>query len=133
MRYVTGWIGRWLLTLCVVLGFAPAVGAQTPTVQADKLGWSQTTTASELSLLSFAVFIDGARQPLADVSCVVSSTAGVYDCVAPFPAMTPGAHTIELVAIRTEGTLVVESAKSAPFAIRLVVGPAVPAALKIVR
>jgi hypothetical protein len=124
-----------VLLLVVVLCLTPVLGfAQVDTVLTDRLGWTQAMSAAEQPSITFAAFVDGVRVTTAlAATCTVTATPDTYDCVASYPAMTPGPHTIELIAIRTEGTLVVESGRSAPFSIRLVVGPAVPGNLHNVR
>lgn len=76
--------------------------------------------------------MDGVRQPLTGATCSLV-TAGTYDCRATFPAMTPGVHAIELVAIRTVGASVLESAKSQPLSVTFVVVPATPKDLAVVK
>jgi len=125
---------RILLGICLMVGgIAMPLSAQSPAVSSDRLGWTQQASASELAELTYAVFVDGTRQPLTGAICAPASAAGSYDCVAPFPAMTPGTHTIELVAIRTMGTTVLESVKSAPLQVQFVIVPVAPANLRVVR
>lgn len=122
-----------LLIVAVMLLTPTLAAAQEPTVQTDRLGWTQTMTAAEQPLVTFAIFVDNVRGPLPAVTCTVTATAGTYDCQTAYPPMTPGPHTIELVAIRTEGALTAESLRSAPFAIRLIVGPETPTGLRNIR
>jgi len=123
----------WLVTIILALA-APAAAQAPPAVATDRLGFTQPAAATEpIGSFTWAIVIDGARQPLPGVTCQPAPAPAAFDCVAPFPAMTPGLHTLELIAIRTEGTLVLESPKSAPFPVRFVVAPAAPAALRIVR
>jgi len=120
--------------LPVILLLVPAPArAQVDTISTDRLGWTQTMTAAEQPAITFALFVDGVRAPLPSATCTASTTAGIFDCSSAYPAMTPGAHTLELIAIRTEGTLTAESDKSAPFAIRLIVGPPPPENLRNIR
>lgn len=126
--------------VCCLLVLAGMVGtpafAQSPAVQTSQVAWTQDATSTELPQLTFASFVDGARTPLASFNCVASATVGKADCSAPVPAMTPGLHAVELIAIRTiPGTppVVLESAKSAPLQILLVIAPAPPTGLRIVR
>ncbi len=122
---------RALVVLVCLLGItASPVSAQTPAVPSDKLGWSQS--ADDITKFGFVLVVDGQRQSsqMTGVTCV--SASGAYTCTAPLPALTPGNHTLALIAVRTDGTLVAESQPSSPLAITIVVVTA-PAGLKIVR
>lgn len=129
-------ISAWLVCCALVLlgTNATPLSAQSPAVPTSHLAWTQDATSAELPELSWAIYLDGARTSLTGSACLPSSVAGKFDCQAPVPAMTPGVHTIELVAIRTiAGTspMILESPKSAPFQVRLVVAPAAPTGLRI--
>lgn len=104
------------------------VHAQTPTVPSDQLGWTQS--ADQIGLFTFAIVVDGQRSVLPGHSCTASQ--GQFECQAPLPALTPGVHEIRLIAIRTEGTLVAESAPSAPLQVNVVIVSS-PSGLRIVR
>ncbi len=127
-----GWIGRWLVGLSVGLGFALPVYGQTPAVPSDKLAWTQATSGASASQLSYAAFVDGVRVAIPTATCTAGSAAGTLECQAPLPAMTPGAHSIELIAIFSDGTTAVESPKSVPLAV-LVVVVTPPTNLRITR
>lgn len=125
------WLSGCLLILGG-MGATPAL-AQSPAVPSDRLGWTQSAGAAEIADLTFGVYVDGSKVALPTATCVAAATTGMYDCVAPFPAMTPGAHTLELVAIRTMGTTVLESAKSVPLAVTFVVVPSAPQSPRVVK
>lgn len=113
------------LLLVLVANFAQAQ-TPTPTGQGDRLGFTQQTTATELPLLSWVPIIDEVEQtaPLLNVSCTVSQTDSTqFNCVADYPALTPGVHRIRLKTVRTEGTLVLSSQPSVPFDFTFVVNP----------
>jgi len=72
--------------------------------------------------------VDGIRVELMDVSCKppASPTSTDFECSAPLPAMSPGAHVLELAMFTVEGSAVRESPRSAPMKV-LKAGPdAVP-------
>lgn len=118
----------------VALLAAPAAAQAPPAIATDRIGFTQPAAATEpIGSFTWAIVIDGARQPLPGVTCQPASAPLTFDCAAPWPAMTPGLHTLELVAIRTEGTLVLESPKSPPFPVRFIVAPAAPQSIRILR
>lgn len=120
--------------LLVLLGMsATPCFAQSPAVPTDRLGWTQSAGSAEIAELTFSVYVDGSKLALPGATCVAAATTGLYDCLAPFPAMTPGAHTVELVAIRTMGPTVVESVKSVPLAVTFVVVPSAPQSPRVVK
>jgi hypothetical protein len=130
-RNISTWLLCFLLTLSGTSDMP--LYAQSQAVSSDRLAWTQAAGVEEISQLSFAIFVDGSRQTLAGVTCLPSGVAGSYECQAPFPAMTPGAHAIELMSIRTIGGLTLESTKSAVLQVQFVVVPAAPTGLRIVR
>jgi|SRR5581483_11675260 len=80
----------------------------------ERIGWTQAASdPGELADFKYAIYVDGARSQLADVSCASTPAASGFDCTAALPKMTSGAHTLELAAFVDAGT-VLESAKSAP-------------------
>lgn len=80
----------------------------------ERIGWSQQASdAFQLALFQYVIYVDGARTPLASVSCSGSATAAGFDCSAALPAMTPGAHTLELASVLPDAAGVLESARSA--------------------
>lgn len=96
------------------------------------LSWDQA--APDLATAQRYVYLhfdDGAAAGVAfpTVTCAAKTpaVAQLFDCSAPFPPFTPGAHTIALVA--RDGT--VDSAKSSAFAFTFVVVPAEPVNLRI--
>lgn len=67
--------------------------------------------------------------PLTPVACMdrVPAVVGSFTCGVPFPAFTPGAHTLQVTAANTAG----ESLKSVPFAFTFIVIPAAPKNFRI--
>ena len=81
----------------------------------DRLGWSQQAAdAIEIASFQFALYVDGVRTALAGVSCVRAASGSDFDCNATLPAMSNGTHTLELASFVVDGSVTVESAKSAP-------------------
>lgn len=107
------------------LAFASSAFAQAGTN--STLAWDQpNTTATEANTYTFRMYPDGSATGtvLAGVTC---SGAAPVVCLVPFPAFTPGSHTLQL----TAGNVAGESAKSAAFAFTFVVVPSIPTAIRI--
>jgi len=70
----------------------------------ERIGWDQPAAdAVELATIGYAIYVDGARTALADVTCA-STPAGVgFPCTARLPAMSAGTHALELVSIADSG------------------------------
>jgi hypothetical protein len=109
----------WLLWVTPVFAQA-AAGKQ--------LVWDQgNATAAEAQVFTYRMYADGAvtGTVLSGVTCAVVAT--VVTCQVPFPAFTPGAHTLQLSAENAAG----EGPKSAAFSFTFVIVPSAPAALRI--
>jgi hypothetical protein len=64
----------------------------------ERLGWDQATVSgANPSSYTFIMYIDGWANTLANVSCGGSSSSG-YTCSSRLPTMTPGRHSLTLVA-----------------------------------
>jgi len=113
------------ITAALILVTATAVLAQA--IPTSKLGWDQgAPTLAEAQGYTYLVYADGATTPLTlTATCV--GTATPFQCEAPFPAFTPGNHTLTMSAKNAAG----ESAKTAPFPFTFVVIPATPTGLRI--
>src|ERR1700704_2058263 len=86
----------------------------------ERLGWDQRASdAVELSTFRYAVYVDGTRSELTAATCASASTDGAFACSARLPALSTGAHTIELASFIVDGS-VFESARSS--ALRVTVG-----------
>jgi glucose/arabinose dehydrogenase len=84
----------------------------------ERFGWTQAGSASDLSMLQFAAYVDGSRQVLESVACG-AATAGTLECNAPLPSMTAGRHTLELAAFYSSGGSVVEGPRSTPLQLQV--------------
>jgi glucose/arabinose dehydrogenase len=88
---------------------------------AERIGWDQRAgDAVELAAIGYVLYIDGVRTPLADVACSSTATASGFSCSARLPAMTAGAHTLQLASTIVDGSLL-ESDRSA--SLRVTVSP----------
>jgi glucose/arabinose dehydrogenase len=86
--------------------------AQTVTAS-NRLGWDQAAAdAVELATIRYAIYVDGVRSEMTDVTCATAATNGKYPCSARLPAMAPGPHLLELSAFVVADGNVLESPKS---------------------
>ena len=80
----------------------------------ERVGWDQPAAdAAELATFRYAIYVDGTRAEVADVTCATTPGAGGFACSGRLPALTNGTHTLELAAFYDAGGIV-ESAKSPP-------------------
>ena len=87
----------------------------------ERLAWNQEAPgALEIARYTYGAYVDGERVTLAGHACSSWRAASGSECSAPLPALQPGSHVIELVALlRTEGHLL-ESPRSPPLRVRKV-------------
>lgn len=65
----------------------------------ERIGWDQpASSAAELSLFSFRMYVDNVAVDLSDATCDTSPGTSGYPCNSPLPPLAPGAHTLELTA-----------------------------------
>lgn len=115
------------VVLIVLAVAAPAV-AQVPVTGANKIGWDQAApTLADAQGYTYKYFADAATAGIALAAVTCTGTTSPYQCEVPFPAFTPGNHTLTL----TAGNLAGESAKSAPLSFAFVVTPGAPVNLRI--
>ena len=116
-----GWTGAAVAVLAVGLA---SCGGSTPPSTSDpggtgerisgneRLGWNQAAAgAGELATFRYAAYVDGTRVELTDVACT-GPVGGTAPCSSRMPAMSAGAHTIELASFVTDGATVAESGRS---------------------
>ncbi len=93
----------------------------------ERIGWDQPAgDAVELATIGYAVYVDGTRTELAGATCASAAAGRGFPCTVRLPAMSAGPHTLELASWVNDGG-VLESARSAPLRVTLVV-PVVSAA-----
>jgi glucose/arabinose dehydrogenase len=103
---------------------APAPGAGESITGRERIGWDQQAAdAAQLATFRYAMYVDGTRNELADVSCTVTATAAGFACNARLPTLSAGAHSLELTAYITDDG-VLESARSAPLLVTVVASSA---------
>ncbi len=85
----------------------------------ERLAWDQQASSHDaLRGLGYAIYIDGARDWLRDVSCASSAGPSGFGCSAPLPRLQPGLHTIELASYVDEGART-EGERSGPVRVQL--------------
>ena len=78
----------------------------------ERIGWDQLASdATELGTFRYAIYVDGNRSEVADVTCGAGASAVAFSCNGKLPTMSSGAHTLELATFIVSGG-VLESAKS---------------------
>jgi len=108
------------------IGIAAACGGSSPPTPSpgtgngesitgrERLGWDQPAAdTTELASFRYAIYVDGARSEVADVSCATTSSAAGYACSGRLPPLTNGVHMLELAAFLDTGS-VVEGTRSTP-------------------
>jgi aldose sugar dehydrogenase len=126
-----------LITLVAVAGCGgtppaptvPGPGGGESITGRERIGWDQQAPdAAELARFRYAIYVDGARSDLAETSCGESATAAGFGCSSRLPALSAGAHTLELAAYVVDGA-VLESARSSPLRVTVIASTAPPAAV----
>jgi aldose sugar dehydrogenase len=117
---VRAWWPAFLIALLVGCSKTPQPPQQPPPsgeriTGNERIGWTQQATDSmELADFKYAIYVDGARSTLNGVSCATTATSAGFDCSAPLPKMSAGAHALEMAAYIDNGGTTLESPRSAP-------------------
>lgn len=99
---------------------SPSPGSETITGR-ERIGWTQgAADAIDLGAIRYAIYVDGARRVLDAATCGPTAGATGFECSAPLPALTAGAHVLELASFFTSGGNVLESARSSPLRVTVV-------------
>lgn len=79
----------------------------------ERIGWDQPASgATELSTFRYAIYVDGTRSEIADITCTATAGTAGFPCSGRLPSMSPGIHVLEIAAFIDAGGIV-ESARSA--------------------
>jgi glucose/arabinose dehydrogenase len=121
-----------MVALAALVAFSGCDKNRPPTTPGDnqitgneRLGWDQqAANATELATFRYALYIDGARNELADASCANAAGSSGFACTARFPSMSVGSHTLELATF-VAGNPSLESARSSPLSVTVVRSAAV--------
>jgi glucose/arabinose dehydrogenase len=113
------WIVVVTSTVAACGGSAPSPPVVTPPTTnetvtgSERIGWDQPAAdAVELATIGYAIYADGQRSDAAGVTCAAAPAASGFACSARLPALTPGAHTLQIASFVNDGGLL-ESARSA--------------------
>jgi glucose/arabinose dehydrogenase len=78
---------------------SPGPGGADTITGRERLGWDQPAgSAAEVAGLGFYIYVDNVRNEATDVNCASTAGAGGFACSSRLPAMTNGAHTLEISA-----------------------------------
>jgi len=79
----------------------------------ERLGWDQPApSTAELATYRYAVYVDNVRAEMGEINCGSSAGANGYQCSGRLPAMSTGAHRIELATFVQSGDSTLESTRS---------------------
>jgi hypothetical protein len=109
---------RWpalLAFAAIACGGSPsAPGGDETITGGERFGWDQSAAdAGELSTFRYALYVDDARSEASGVSCAPGQTSGPFACTASLPALSSGAHTLQIAAFVIDAGLILESGRSA--------------------
>jgi glucose/arabinose dehydrogenase len=105
----------------------PGSGTTESITGRERIGWDQPAADSgELSTFRYAIYVDGARAEIADVTCAPNAASTGFSCNGKLPSMSNGAHTLELATFSAVNADSGESAKSPPLQV-VVTGLTAPA------
>ena len=83
----------------------------------ERLAWNQAADSTgQLSLMTFNLYVDGARSSLSAVGCGETASTGGYECSGGLPSMSQGRHALELTAVLFGA----ESTRSAALAVNMI-------------
>lgn len=116
-----------VLLAIVFVCVASVASAQTGSAN-NKLAWDQPAASiAEAQSLTYKLYADGSATASTLPTATCTGATAPYSCTVPFPAFTPGSHTVQLSASNAAG----ESSKSAAFGFTFVVIPASPANIRV--
>lgn len=95
----------------------------------ERIGWDQQAdSADELASFGYAIFVDGNRSIVDGVSCGGAPATAGFPCSGRLPAMSGGAHTLELSTLVTRNGETIESSRSAPLSVVVAAASAIDVA-----
>jgi glucose/arabinose dehydrogenase len=98
---------------------SPGTGVGETITGRERLGWDQPAPdTAELATFRYAIYVDGTRFELTEVTCGSTAGAGGFPCSGRLPAMSVGSHTLELAAFIDAGGIA-ESPRSAPLRVNV--------------
>ncbi len=96
-------------------GGSPSSPNGTETITgSERFAWDQPAAdAGELASFRYALYVDEARAEAADVTCTAVQGSAGFSCTSRLPALSNGAHTLQIAAFILDGGAVRESSRSA--------------------
>jgi glucose/arabinose dehydrogenase len=86
----------------------------------ERIGWDQqAANTAELSNFRYAIYVDGNRSELPDVTCADSRGSAGFACSGRLPGLSAGQHTLELASYVVVDGAVSESPKSQPIRVNV--------------
>ena len=77
----------------------PGNGGSESITGRERIGWDQLAAdVAELATFRYAMYIDGVRADITEVSCGSTAAVSGFPCSGRLPAMSSGTHTLELAA-----------------------------------
>ncbi len=75
---------------------SPGTGTGETITGRERLGWDQTAASvSELNTYRFAIYVDGNRSEMADVTCAASAGPSGFACPGRLPALSSGSSVLK--------------------------------------
>ena len=111
---------RLLVASALILLFGPPAAAQSVATPSNHLGWDEPgQSAAVANGSTYNAYLDASTTPtpLTGVTCSTGTPVSTATCVANWPALQPGTHTLTVTQVQTN----VESAKSAPLSFTMVI------------
>lgn len=85
---------------------------------------------AELATFRYAIYVDGTRFELGEVTCGSTAGPGGFACSGRLPAMSVGTHTLELASFFDAGGII-ESPKSSPLRVTVTAATSQPSAMPL--
>lgn len=104
----------------------PGGGAGETITGRERIEWDEPAASpAELATFRYAIYVDGTRSEIADVTCGATAGGAGFPCSGRLPTISNGTHVLELAAFIDAGGIL-ESPRSSPLRVT-VTGVAPPA------
>lgn len=106
---------------------SPGAGTGESITGRERIGWDQQAgDVIELATFRYVIYVDGVRSEIPDASCGTSAGSSGFPCSGKLPAMSSGAHGLELATFRAPDPDATESPRSS--SLRVVVSASLSSA-----
>jgi len=123
---------RFLLGVSLTLFTAIPLSAQTVGGVADRIAFEIAgPSLAEVQAYTYRAYLDNTPASVLPVTCAAGPASGVFTCISnePLPAITLGAHTLQLSAANQAG----EGTRSAVFNFTIIAVPQAPSGVRLVQ